>query len=79
MTEPKGDMTGMIVTMTGEPVRMGDVFWDSDGVEWHVVGGRPPHKPSSTGRIYMREGSMSGRFGDFFPHVFGCEWLRKDK
>ena len=30
--------------------------------------GTPPHKPSSSGRIYTT-------LGEYFPHVFGLKWI----
>ena len=33
-----------------------------------------PHKPSSTGRVYVRD--AGGRVAGYFPSVFGLEWVR---
>lgn len=43
----------------------------SDG---HVLtGGRPPVHAASTGRVYVEPG------GEFFPSVFGLQWVHKEK
>lgn len=33
--------------------------------------GSPPHKPSSSGRVYVKQGETRA---EYFPHVFGLEW-----
>lgn len=52
------------------PVCLGDTLTDFRGHTAPLTGGRPPHKPSSTGRVYVEPGL------EFFPSVFGLEWVR---
>lgn len=52
------------------PVLLGDILTDFRGHTAALTGGRPPHKPSSTGRVYVKPGL------EFFPSVFGLEWLK---
>jgi hypothetical protein len=59
--------------MTGDEILPGMVLF-SNRDEAAVVGdpiGRPPHKPSSSGRIYVKE---SGSDREYFPGVFNCTW-----
>ena len=40
---------------------------------FELSGGEPPHKPSSTGRVY---GTWSdGGTGTYFPNVFNLKWV----
>ena len=54
---------------TGVPVAMGEEVRSS---HWHMAdtikGGTPPHKPSSTGRVWAER-------GEFFPSVFDLRWV----
>jgi len=40
-----------------------------------VTGGRAPHKPSSSGRVYVKEVGKSGWGREFFPNVFNMKWV----
>lgn len=53
---------------TGQPVTRGQTLRDFRGEHAAIVGGRAPHKPGSTGRIYTEHGH------ELFPGVFGCTW-----
>tara|TARA_B110000967_G_C18901607_1_gene575802 strand:+ start:3497 stop:3748 length:252 start_codon:yes stop_codon:yes gene_type:complete len=48
------------------------------GEKWVVEGGTPPHKPSSTGRVWVRLPDNSTWNEEFFPSVFGMEWREDD-
>jgi hypothetical protein len=48
----------------GETVRC---FRGEDAV---LTGGRPPHKPGSTGKVWTEAG------GEYYPSVFGLRWVR---
>lgn len=58
---------------SGEPVPVGEILRSAVGDEYVFTGGRPPHKPSSTGRVYVKEVEV-GREQEYFPSVFNCEW-----
>ena len=47
----------------------------TDGEPWIVQRGigAPPHKPSSTGRIWVVHGEK-GWVEEYFPSVFDCKW-----
>ena len=74
----------------GKPVEVGQlVSTQKDRVEFlmapldgpqlrlfELSGGEPPHKPSSTGRVY---GIWSdGNSGSYFPTVFDLKWVDLD-
>jgi hypothetical protein len=52
---------------TDRPVKQGEKIGD-----FHIEGGRPPHKPSSTGRVWVKEYSQ-----EYFPTVFKLKWKVK--
>ena len=58
-------------------VKIGDAVQNNDGeqvVVEHIV---KPHKPSSTGRVYVR-GPREEHGHEFFPGVFGMEWIERE-
>jgi len=55
---------------TGEPVRIGDIVKTFRGETCTISGGRAPHKPASTGRVWVEEFSQ-----EYFPSVFDLEWV----
>lgn len=55
---------------TGAPVYFEDIIRDFRGDEHVITGGRCPHKPSSTGRVY------TARNREFFPTVFKLIWIK---
>lgn len=69
----------LIHKKTGETVKRGDIITLNPGKERVMVKGWcMPHKPSSTGRIYVRlEGEMNDE-REYFPSVGGCEWIDRE-
>ncbi len=65
----KSEMKTLFNMTTGEPVRVGDIVTDFRGETCTISGGRAPHKPSSTGRVWVEEFSQ-----EYFPGVFNLEW-----
>ena len=57
-------------------VNEGDEVVTRDGEIWVVTEGigQPPHKPGSTGRIWVREWGQNWS-QEFFPGVFNCKWV----
>jgi hypothetical protein len=53
----------------GTPACMGEMLETQSGEQYRITGGRPPHKPASTGRVWIEGG------GEFFPSVFGLKWV----
>lgn len=69
----------LVYETTGEEVKVGDSCVLTDEEKVKVIGVEEPHKPSSTGRVYVavdgRPGSMS-----YFPSVIDAKWIeRKDQ
>lgn len=60
------------------PVEEGDVLQDSRGAFWTVSSGvgAAPHKPSSTGRIWVQ--GIDGHSREYFPSVFNCKWIEDE-
>ena len=62
----------------GRLAELGDTLTSSSGESYVLSGASSPHKPSSTGRVYVRrEDDGMGR--EFFPSVFGLAWKRLNK
>lgn len=57
-------------------IEEGDEVVTNDGEVWVVSQGvgRPPHKPGSTGRVWVTE-PVKGWSQEFFPGVFGLLWV----
>lgn len=66
----------ILLDSDGQEVSEGAVFKNADGKEYVVVGGRPPHKPSSTGRIFVKIASIVDDCFtlEFFPTVLNLKW-----
>ena len=54
----------------GKLVKVGDKLTSFRGETDIVIEGigQPPHKPSSTGKVWTDR-------GNFYPSVFKCEWV----
>ena len=59
----------LIDQTTQRSIRQGDMRPDFRGSRSIIEGGKAPHKPSSTGRVWA-----DGR--EFFPAVFNCVWVK---
>ena len=60
---------------TGLPVDDRELVTSSTSSDtWIVMGGSPPHKPSSTGRVWVQDLKRSDWNREFFPSVFNLEW-----
>ena len=63
----------ILVNKRKEPVSANTVHSDFRGDTVTLTGGRAPHKPSSTGRVYVR--LSNGVYGEFFPGVIDLVWV----
>jgi hypothetical protein len=63
------DGWALVHERTGKPVSERDVVLNFRGEADTIMGGNPPHKPSSTGRVWVER-------GEFFPSVFNLKWVR---
>lgn len=66
----------LIYTDTGAPVSLGDQVQTFRGERATLLMITEPHKPASTGRVYIQfEDSKASR--EFFPSVIGAEWIER--
>ena len=59
---------------TRRPVALGDERTTGNGARVIVTGATPPHKASSTGRVYVRAVGETAEAG-YFPGVVGAVWV----
>lgn len=66
----------LVVEDTGVQVTAGMKLKDFRGslAKVSISVGQPPHKESSTGRIFVMEHNR-GHSSSYFPSVFGCKWI----
>ena len=64
----------------GQPVTVGDVVTTSDGESVRVTHFRPPHKPSSSGKVCVKYTSqeVKGYESEYYVSVIGAEWVARD-
>lgn len=60
---------------TGEAVQAKELVRGRHNEAWVVEGGTPPHKPSSTGRVWVRALDDTTWNREFFPQVFNMKWV----
>jgi len=53
---------------TNEPVAIGETITSFCGLETALLGGSPPHKPGSTGKVWVEN-------AEYFPGVFNLKWV----
>ena len=64
----------LIKESTGETIKTGDIVQDFRGHRWMLEGGREPHKPSSSGFVWLRSIDGRGTSREFYPSVIGAKW-----
>jgi hypothetical protein len=69
----------LINEKTLEEVCIGDVVYTLRGESGILRSSDVPHKPSSTGRVYIEfNGTMFvGSLREYFPSVIGCKFIPK--
>lgn len=65
-------MARLINETTGQEVKEGDTVTTFRGEKGILSGFREPHKPSSTGRVYVEFEGQSYT-SEFFPSVIDCK------
>ncbi len=66
----------ILVDENGDMVSRGQVVTTFRGESVVVTGGKAPHKPGSTGKVYVRfEAEKRVGGGEFFPSVIGARWV----
>ena len=64
----------LVFEKTNEIVKMGEVVTTGKGELVTVIGGKAPHTPASTGRIWVRGANGTVGQSEFFPNVCGMKW-----
>ena len=59
---------------TGEPVAVGAAANLRNEPGWTISGGRAPHKPGSTGRVWVQDPRTSAE-REYFPGVVDAQWM----
>jgi len=69
---------------SGQPVAVGflaesrgDRYDDGEARQFTIEGGTPPHKPSSTGKVYgswLKGNGIEGSTSEYYPQVFKLKW-----
>ena len=75
----------LVYKATHLPVEIGDICALRDDIKVEVVGVQFPHKPSSTGRVFVmpiaepheEHGYRTGTLS-YFPGVIGAEWINRE-
>lgn len=62
----------LVYQVSGANVEKGDPVKDRDNATWTITGGRSPHSPASTGRVWVT--SVGGGDREFYPGVFDLKW-----
>ena len=66
----------LVYQKTHEPVKIGDEVELQGEGRYRVRAIIKPHKPASTGRVYVVDENESGC--EFFPSVIGAEWIERE-
>ena len=68
----------LVSTVTGYPVEEGHIVHNSHGVAYRVLHFREPHKPSSSGKIYVETLDADPWRGEYYVGCFGLEWIDRE-
>lgn len=68
----------LVYTDTGKEVKVGDIVKTFRGEECKVKYFRPPHKPSSSGKITVQFGDNDLNCREFYVSVIGAEWIDRE-
>lgn len=60
----------------GTEVKVGDIVQGNDLVNMQVMRVDKPHKPSSTGRVYVMP--FHQEWQSYFPGVFNLTWINRE-
>lgn len=67
----------LVYTATGKEVRVGDRVKTFNGDEVTVTYFRPPHKPSSSGKVSVKSDGRDYS-NEYFVSVIGAEWIERE-
>lgn len=64
----------LIYTGTNNEVKCGDIV-HLNSIPYSITGFDKPHKPSSTGKVYVKEMVEPGFSMQYYPSVIGAQWV----
>lgn len=67
----------LVYKATGKEVKIGDSVTLSSGEKCTVTYFRPPHKPSSSGKVSVRTEYDSFDM-EYYVSVIGAEWIERE-
>jgi hypothetical protein len=68
----------LIHQATGVEVKVGDTLTYRDGATTVLRYIQKPHKPASTGRVYVSQSSAIDAGQGYFPSVFDLVWVERE-
>ena len=68
----------LVYKETGKEVKVGDVVETSRGEKCEVRYFRPPHKPSSEGKVTVQFGEDKFNCMEYYVSVIGAEWIERE-
>lgn len=66
----------LIYEQSRKPVLIGDVVHIRN-TPYYIENIVEPHKPSSTGRVWVRSMCEGKYFGEYFPSVINAVWVER--
>ena len=66
----------LVYSCNKQPVIIGDLVKTFRGEPAIILGFTKPHKPSSTGRVFVE--FIGGGTGEYFPSVIDTEWIERE-
>jgi hypothetical protein len=64
----------LVSAKTGEEIHVGDTVFTSDGERVTLIGLQPPHRPGTTGKVYVEDSNR--RSNVWYVGVVGCRFER---
>lgn len=64
----------ILIDTNGQPVHEGQKVQDFRGDTHTIKGGRPPHTPASTGRVWFVETTQ-----ELYPSVVDLKWVESEE
>jgi len=61
----------LVHNKTSIPVEIGEIVKSFRGDVYKILGGTPPHKPSSSGKVWVEN-------AEYYPEVFNLKWTQND-
>lgn len=67
----------ILIDKNGKELHIGDKLKTFRGEKVTLIGMTKPHKPSSTGRVFVW--FTNGTTGEYYPSVVGATWVLKSE